>query len=63
MLLEREKADRFGPARSGGYIIASREQSEKLLEIINEQQTTGDDSSEEINEATTASVEDRFNTR
>jgi hypothetical protein len=35
-LLELERADRFGPARSGGYVIWSKDQGEKIRAIQNE---------------------------
>jgi hypothetical protein len=37
VLLENERADRFGKARTSLYLIWTREQGEKLRDIQNEQ--------------------------
>lgn len=56
VLLENERADRFGKSRMGGYLIWTREQGNKLREIQNEQ--LNENNNEEIDDT---SVEDKFN--
>ena len=59
VLLEEERADRFGKSRSGGYVIWSRNQGDKIREIKNEQDPPTEE--ETADAATDAAVEDKFN--
>lgn len=57
MLLENERADRFGKARSGGYVIWSREQGDILRKLTDEPKTY----EERVSDATAEEIEKKFN--
>ncbi len=59
MLLEEERADRFGKSRSSGTGIWTRKQGDKLQEIQDEQ-SESEESEESGGEESTA-IEDKFN--
>jgi len=60
VILENERADRFGKARSRSYVAWTREQGDKLRDIQNEQTPITEEQA--AVQANVGSVETKFNT-
>lgn len=61
MLLERERADRFGKARASGYQLWTRKQGDKFRTIKNEQTTEENNTEADPGDTAGESIEDKFN--
>lgn len=64
VLLEAERADRFGPARAGAYMIWTREQGDKLRATQHEQSqhtTEEGNGGSPSEEETIARIRQKFN--